>query len=750
MRFRTTVFFILILIFIPRYVASQHQSSPASIANPHQPISVPADSSSLPQPIAVSADSSSLPQPIVIAPDSAVATPSISISARRIDYGIVKLHTPSIKEVRLTTVSRDTIVVDSITVSTPSVLSVTNTLPAFVKAGDTLIVTIAYNPRTYGSLTDTVRIYHTTGRTTGRTIGTTTKSTTTSGTATGTTTGPAAGTKSTTTSGTATGTTTKSTTTSGTAVGSTPGGAADVDILLITGASPAPTPVLSADSIQYGDCLRGTSAIRSIIITNPSVNDLILDSIYTRTHSFRSAVARGILAQYDTLVVPVAFTAAAFRSYTDTLFLANRSAAQLLAVPLSGNSPVPILGLSAESVGFGKVRKNRYAAIPITLSNLSFNAIAIDSVTVPRGSAFSIAGRLPRILRTNDSVRTSIVFSPKGFGWYTDVVKIHSSAGVRTIIVNGESPLPSVLLSARALAYGDCLREAVTTRTIKLKNTSINALDIDTLYTHSEWFGISPARAAVPGVDSLLLTVSFLPDAFRTYADTLFAVTNSSRRIITIPLTGNSPVPVLLYSSRAVDFGKVKTMMPTFKSIMLSNKSLNTVTIDSIIIAPRSVFSLTNRAVVFLRSKDSVKSTLLFVPDSAQKYADTLRIYNNGAVPIIQILLTGEGDADTPGSQRHSVLPEKFSMKQNYPNPFNASTTIQFAVPKPSQVRIAVYDMTGKEVAQIFNGYVGAGYFSADWRAEGLTSGMYFYRITAAASEGGDSYRETKKLVIIK
>ena len=80
----------------------------------------------------------------------------------------------------------------------------------------------------------------------------------------------------------------------------------------------------------------------------------------------------------------------------------------------------------------------------------------------------------------------------------------------------------------------------------------------------------------------------------------------------------------------------------------------------------------------------------------------------------------------------------------NYPNPFNPSTIISFVIPSNSYTKLKVFNVAGKEVATIVSEDLPAGTHSRRWNAEGLPSGVYFYRIQAGP------FRETKKLVILR
>lgn len=89
-------------------------------------------------------------------------------------------------------------------------------------------------------------------------------------------------------------------------------------------------------------------------------------------------------------------------------------------------------------------------------------------------------------------------------------------------------------------------------------------------------------------------------------------------------------------------------------------------------------------------------------------------------------------------------LPEKFELSQNYPNPFNPSTKIHFQLPKDGNVKITVFDNSGREATQLVNEFRNAGYFTINFNASSLSSGVYFYELVS-----GD-FKAVKKLVVLK
>ena len=97
------------------------------------------------------------------------------------------------------------------------------------------------------------------------------------------------------------------------------------------------------------------------------------------------------------------------------------------------------------------------------------------------------------------------------------------------------------------------------------------------------------------------------------------------------------------------------------------------------------------------------------------------------------------------GVKQEIVLtPKEFSLSQNYPNPFNPTTTIDFALPKAGNVRIAVYNQLGQQIMQIADRDYTAGNHSIYFSGSNLASGVYYYRIEAG------SFTQTRKMVLLK
>jgi len=117
-------------------------------------------------------------------------------------------------------------------------------------------------------------------------------------------------------------------------------------------------------------------------------------------------------------------------------------------------------------------------------------------------------------------------------------------------------------------------------------------------------------------------------------------------------------------------------------------------------------------------------------------------------------ILKNTGELTVPSAERFTlelkaVVPATFTLHQNFPNPFNPITTLRYDLPSNSLVTLSIYDMLGREVAQLVNIAQQAGFKSVQWdgsdsMGKPVSAGVYLYQIQAG------EFVQTKKMVLLK
>ena len=117
---------------------------------------------------------------------------------------------------------------------------------------------------------------------------------------------------------------------------------------------------------------------------------------------------------------------------------------------------------------------------------------------------------------------------------------------------------------------------------------------------------------------------------------------------------------------------------------------------------------------------------------------------------LTETVSTDTIEVNTPNNQNGKInnrvfdSGDVFYLSQNYPNPFNPTTTISYSIKENGLVQLKVYDILGREVAELVNEKKPSGNYSVGFNAKNLSSGIYFYRLTSG------NFSDTKELIIVK
>lgn len=134
-----------------------------------------------------------------------------------------------------------------------------------------------------------------------------------------------------------------------------------------------------------------------------------------------------------------------------------------------------------------------------------------------------------------------------------------------------------------------------------------------------------------------------------------------------------------------------------------------------------------------------------FKPLEEGYFKDVLHIRSDTEFSrIAQILILGGRTDSSFSTVKEENVTTEFKLNQNYPNPFNPSTVINFSLPQSGYAEMIIYDILGNIVVNIFSDYIEQGEHSITFIANGMSSGIYFYKLTA-----GD-FSAIRKMIYLK
>jgi hypothetical protein len=215
-------------------------------------------------------------------------------------------------------------------------------------------------------------------------------------------------------------------------------------------------------------------------------------------------------------------------------------------------------------------------------------------------------------------------------------------------------------------------------------------------------------------------------NAFTNLTNTVFTLANN--------VGGTNPLPVELSSFTASNNGRNVQLNWSTKTEKNSDRFE----------IQRSLAGSMNWAVV-----GSVKAAVLSNSTKNYSYSDT-KLQSGKYQYRLKMVDNNGSFAYSSVEAAEVAVPKDFSVSQNYPNPFNPSTKIDYQVPMDAKVVMEVYNIAGQKVIELVNQQMSAGYYTVDFGASKLSSGVYIYRVVASDIATGHNFSSVKKMMLLK
>lgn len=478
---------------------------------------------------------------------------------------------------------------------------------------------------------------------------------------------------------------------------------------------PVPDIAVSPGSVDFGAVTVGSSAEHTVAVSNTGSATLTVDGLTTGApfEVVTPATPFDIPAGGTDVAVTVRFSPTAVGTASGELSIASNDPDEnplLVALAGSGQSqPTPDIAVTPGSVDFGSVTVGGDAERTVTIANAGTATLTVDGLTT--GAPFEVvAPSTPfDIPAGGEDVAVTVRFSPTAGGSVSGELSISSN--------DPDEPSATVALSGSGV--------------------------VPTLY--SAWINAGGTEYTTGGGDTFVADRAFTPGGFGYNGGSPITFAN--------PVAGTSDDP--LYQSFRYAQGSFSY---AFDGLPSGDFTITLFFMEPL--APPSAMDIRIEGV--LRFDDlnvqaaagaantAHSETVTATVSDGRLDIDFQRVSGNAAyVSAIRVEQIGGAGMTAGETALPTALPSTMVLEQNYPNPFNPSTRIRFALPEGMHVKLAVYDVMGREVRTLVNGYRDAGPVSVDWDGRDhagrpVASGIYLYRLQ------GGGIVEVRKMYLLK
>lgn len=289
-------------------------------------------------------------------------------------------------------------------------------------------------------------------------------------------------------------------------------------------------------------------------------------------------------------------------------------------------------------------------------------------------------------------------------------------------------------IALQFISYGD---ETVTIDTIQVGRSGVDNLT----FSPGGNFDIEPG-------DTLDVIATFITDQEEDLTSSSMIMGNTGNipwrfHASTLPPPGGIMVePALVEFGFELAFDEAHSQTFTVSSVGDNDLLVSSVEIPEMY---AELFSITPEGEVTISPEQTQEYTITFQTAEAVVIETEFTIHNNSDnAPEFELGIQASTNPNAVSEESRSGLPELSELFQNHPNPFNPVTTVGFALNRAGTVELSVFDMSGRVVINVYNGYLAEGYHNLEIDASNLPAGVYMYQLI---SEG---FKGTRKMVLMK
>jgi large repetitive protein len=632
-------------------------------------------------------DSDAATSPTSISLAGAGVAPAIAVDPTSLAYGTVRVGTTQARDVTITNTGTDTLAISSITASGSAAFQLVDPAPILVAPGGSLVVTVDFTPPTVGSFLANVTIVSDaatsptviplTGTGVAPAIAVDPSALAFGSVRTGTT---ASRVLTISNPGSDTLTISALTIAAPFAITATaplaipPGGSVATNVtftpagdgpvagnlviasdapgpitVALTGTGVAPAIAVDPGSLDHGEVRVGTSADRSITITNPGTDVLTISAITAGGPFNPVAPTPTAIAPGASVLVTVRFTPPSATAFVGSLTIVSDAATSPTTVALAGTGIEPLIAVDPGVVAFGNRRVGVAGPTKLaTVANPGTADLTIFAVMI--GAPFAIVGpATPVVVPRGGSVAIEIAFLPTATGPFSESLTIHSDAGPSPsiITVTGTGTEPGLMPSTTAVGFG--LVKVGTTsapQPVRLTNTGDAPALVSAATVPPPFALTGPLPVSLLPGASVELSITFSPTADGEVTGQL-AIASDAPALAAITLAGIGGSPTVVPSSTSLELGEVAVgTLGEPQLLELTNPSTTPLEIAAITVSePFTRTSLVLPAVI--PPGGSLSVGVLFAPVAAGPASGTLAIVSDGGMVVVPLAGTGV-DVDEP------------------------------------------------------------------------------------------------------